>query len=90
MPITETTPGDMLAAPAATPTAGGVVAIPIVLVILVVIVYLCRRRRNRTITAFLGFLAGVLLAGTTFGSTIAAGSVQLITDTISATGGIFR
>jgi hypothetical protein len=78
------------------PVAGGAVAVPVVAVIITVIVVLCRPKRGRKITtatqattAVLGGVAGVLLSGTTFGAALASGTVELITDALSALTGVF-
>ncbi|MCE7002490.1 hypothetical protein LWC34_06545 [Kibdelosporangium philippinense] len=78
------------------PAAGGAVAIPVIAVIITVIVILCRPTRGRKITtgtqvttAALGGVAGILLSGTTFGSALASGTVELITNTLGALTGLF-
>ena len=70
-------------------TTGGVVALPVIAVIITLIVYLCRHRRHKITTALLGFVAGVLLSGTTIGAAIATGAVELITELLAAIGGMF-
>jgi hypothetical protein len=77
----------LTAQPAASASAAGqAVVISIPVLIIVVIFYLCRHRQHKISTAVLGFVAGVLLAGTTFGATLTNGTVTLITNTINAIG----
>lgn len=82
--------GAMAAPP--TPTGGAtgqavVIGVPILIIGL--IAYLCRHRRHKVSTAVLGFVAGVLLAGTALGAALAGGVTTLIVNIVAAIGGLF-
>jgi hypothetical protein len=69
--------------------AGQVVVIGVPILIIGLIGYLCRHRRHKASTALLGFVAGVLLAGTALGATLAGSVTTLIVNAFSAIGGLF-
>jgi len=69
--------------------AGQVVVIGVPILIIGLIGYLCKHRRHKASTALLGFVAGVLLAGTALGATLAGGVTTLIVNAFSAIGGLF-
>jgi hypothetical protein len=86
----ETVLATVAAQPAATGgPAGQVVVIGVPILIIGLIAYLCRHRRHKVSTAVLGFVAGVLLAGTALGATLAGGVTTLIVNAFSAIGGLF-
>jgi hypothetical protein len=69
--------------------AGQVIVIGIPILIIGLIGYLCKHRRHKPSTALLGFVAGVLLAGTALGATLAGSVTTLIVNGFSAIGGLF-
>jgi hypothetical protein len=69
--------------------AGQVVVIGIPILIIGLIGYLCKHRRHKLSTALLGFVAGVLLAGTALGATLAGSVTTLIVNAFGAIGGLF-
>lgn len=88
----ETALAQVVAAQPATTTvsgAGQVVVIGVPILIIGLIGYLCKHRRHKASTALLGFVAGVLLAGTALGATLAGGVTTLIVNAFAAIGGLF-
>jgi uncharacterized membrane protein len=86
----ETVLATVVAQPAATDGAAGqVVVISVPILIIGLIFYLCKHRRHKVTTAVLGFVAGVLLAGTALGATLAAGIATLIVNAFTAISGLF-
>ena len=86
----ETVLATVAAQPAPTGSAAGqVVVIGIPILIIALIAYLCRHHHHKISTAVLGFVAGVLLAGTALGTTLASGVTTLIINAFSAIGGLF-
>jgi hypothetical protein len=80
----------VVAQPATTVSgAGQVVVIGAPILIIGLIFYLCKHRRHKPSTALLGFVAGVLLAGTALGATLASGVSTLIVKAFTAIGGLF-
>ncbi|HEV7651981.1 MAG TPA: hypothetical protein VGP26_27825 [Actinophytocola sp.] len=76
--------------PAATVSgAGQVVVIGVSILIIGLLGYLCKHRRHKPSTAVLGFVVGVLLAGTAFGATLAGAVSTLIVNAFTAIGGLF-
>jgi hypothetical protein len=69
--------------------AGQVVVIGVPILIIGILGYLCKHRRHKPSTALLGFVAGVLLAGTAFGATLAGAVSTLIVKAFTAIGGLF-
>lgn len=73
--------------------AGQVVVIGVPILIIGLLGYLCKHRRHKPSTALLGFVAGVLLAGTALGATLAGAVSTLIvnafTAAFTAIGGLF-
>jgi hypothetical protein len=69
--------------------AGQVVVIGVPILIIGILGYLCKHRRHKPSTALLGFVAGVLLAGTAFGATFAGAVSTLIVNAFTAIGGLF-
>lgn len=69
--------------------AGQAVVISVPILIIGLIFYLCKHRRHKVTTAVLGFVAGVLLAGTALGANLAAGIATLIVNAFTAIGGLF-
>ena len=70
-------------------TAGQAVVISVPILIIGLIFYLCKHRRHKVATAVLGFVAGVLLAGTALGATLANGIATLIVNAATAISGLF-
>lgn len=68
---------------------GQVVVIGVPILIIGLLGYLCKHRHHKASTALLGFVAGVLLAGTALGATLAGGVSTLIVKAFTAIGGLF-
>ena len=80
----------VMAQPATTVSgAGQVVVIGVPILIVGLLGYLCKHRRHKPSTAVLGFVAGVLLAGTALGATLAGAVSTLIVNAFTAIGGLF-